>query len=247
MDFSEDKSEYGDVIRTRMTYEYPYIEAIDLPTSLAATEIKKVQDGNDSVEYKNMFNASTKLKKPLFIQENEESKISGIERGTITHLVMQKLDLSLIGSIKDIKDQIDNLVKNEILTKSQSEIINPYKIYNFFKCEIGKRMLNSEFLKREQAFYIQFRANEIYKELDEKYKDEYIMVRGIIDAYFEENGEIVLIDYKTDYVDLQNKTEIINKYKKQLDLYANAIQKLTGKKVKEKYIYLFGIEEAIMY
>ncbi|HSQ33271.1 MAG TPA: 3'-5' exonuclease, partial [Peptostreptococcaceae bacterium] len=248
MDFSNDKSEYGDVIRARLTYEYPYKEAIDLPTSLAATEIKRVQDSEDSVEYKNMFNKVTKLKKPLFIQEGEAtSKISGMERGTITHLVMQKLDLTKVGNVSDIKEQLDNLVKNEIITKIQSEVINPYKIYNFFKSEIGQRMLNSEFLKREQAFYIQFRATEIYKELEEKYENEYIMVRGIIDAYFEENEEIVLIDYKTDYVDLQNKSEIINKYKKQLDLYSNALQKLTGKKVKEKYIYLFGIDEEVKY
>jgi ATP-dependent helicase/nuclease subunit A len=248
MDFSDDKSDYGDVIRTRLSYEYPYKEAIDLPTSLAATEIKRIQDSEDTVEYKNMFNKVTKLKKPLFIQEGEAiSKISGMERGTITHLVMQKLDLTKVGNISDIKDQLDNLVKNEIITKIQSEVINPFKIYNFFKSNIGKRMLSAEFLKREQAFYIQFRANEIYKELEEKYEDEYIMVRGIIDAYFEENEEIVLIDYKTDYVDPGNKTEIINKYKKQLDLYSNALQKLTGKKVKEKYIYLFGIDEEVKY
>ena len=247
IEFANDQSEYGNIVRTRLSYEYPYIKAIDLPTSLAATEIKKVQDGNDSIEYRNMFNKTTKLKKPLFVQENEENKISGIERGTITHLVMQKMDLTKIRSIKDIKEQLDNLVKNEILTKTQSEIINPFKIYNFFKSEIGIRMLNSTFLKREQAFYIQFRANEIYKELDERYKDEYIMVRGIIDAYFEENDEIVLVDYKTDYVNSENKNEIINKYKKQLELYSNALEKLTGKTVKEKYIYLFGIEEAVKY
>ena len=70
------------------------------------------------------------------------------------------------------------------------------------------------------------------------------MLRGIIDAYFEEDEKIVIVDYKTDFVNEENKEEVINRYKKQLDLYSN-VKKLTGKEVKEKYIYLFGIDEGI--
>ena len=73
------------------------------------------------------------------------------------------------------------------------------------------------------------------------------MLRGIIDAYFEENGEIVLIDYKTDFANEENKLDILNKYKKQLELYSEALTNITGKKVKEKCIYLFGIDEALYY
>ena len=73
------------------------------------------------------------------------------------------------------------------------------------------------------------------------------MVRGIIDAYFEENGEIVLLDYKTDFVNDENKEKVISRYEKQLELYSEALEKLTGKRVKEKCIYLFGIDEAISY
>lgn len=71
------------------------------------------------------------------------------------------------------------------------------------------------------------------------------MLRGIIDLYFEEEDEIVILDYKTDYIDEDNKQDVINRYEKQLDLYAEALNKLTGKKVKEKYLYLFNIDEEI--
>jgi len=74
---------------------------------------------------------------------------------------------------------------------------------------------------------------------------ESIMLRGIIDAYFEEDGKIVLVDYKTDFVNEENKDQVINRYKKQLDLYKNVLEELTGKEVKEKYVYLFGIDEGI--
>ena len=77
------------------------------------------------------------------------------------------------------------------------------------------------------------------------YDEESLMLRGIIDLYFEENDEIVIVDYKTDYVDQDNKQDVINRYRKQLDLYADALTKLTGKKVKEKYLYLFNVDEEV--
>ena len=77
------------------------------------------------------------------------------------------------------------------------------------------------------------------------YEEESLMLRGIIDLYFEEDDEIVIVDYKTDYIDEDNKQEVIDRYRKQLDLYAEALNKLTGKKVKEKYLYLFNIDEEV--
>ena len=77
------------------------------------------------------------------------------------------------------------------------------------------------------------------------YEEESIMLRGIIDLYFEEEDEIVIVDYKTDYIDEENKQEVIDRYKKQMDLYADALTKLTGKKVKEKYLYLFNVDEEV--
>ena len=71
------------------------------------------------------------------------------------------------------------------------------------------------------------------------------MMRGIIYLYFEENDEIVIVDYKTDYIDDDNKEEVINKYRKQIELYSDALSNLTGKKVKERYLYLFNVDEEV--
>ncbi|HSQ89616.1 PD-(D/E)XK nuclease family protein, partial [Romboutsia sp.] len=76
--------------------------------------------------------------------------------------------------------------------------------------------------------------------------EESLMLRGIIDAYFEEDGKIVIVDYKTDFVNEENKDDVVNRYRKQLDLYKNVLEELTGKEVKEKYVYLFGIDEDIL-
>ena len=199
-----------------------------------------------------MYEEKVTLKRPLFIQESEaKNKINPLERGTIVHLVMEVLDLNRINTIDEIKTQIKDLIKREVISEKQSLVINPFKIYKFFKSNIGKRALASHFIKREQSIYSQIKMNDIYLNNEDiqnnraTYEEESLMLRGIIDLYFEEDDEIVIVDYKTDYIDEDNKQEVIDRYRKQLDLYAEALNKLTGKKVKEKYLYLFNIDEEV--
>ena len=147
-----------------------------------------------------------------------------------------------------------NLAKKEkrrIITEKESQVLSPRKIMRFFKSPIAKRMLSSKFVKREQKIYTQIKMNDIYlndeifKNNRETYENESVMLRGVIDLYFEEDDGLVILDYKTDFVDENNKKEIIHKYKKQIEIYADVLSKLTGKKVKEKYLYLFGIDEQV--
>ena len=186
------------------------------------------------------------------MQEKTEDKITGAEKGTLVHLIMELLDFNKINTIDEIKDQINTFIKKNIITEKQSTAINPYKIYKFFKSNIGQRMLKSPFLKKEQPIYSQIKIKDVYiyedliKDEDlNLYDDETIMLRGIIDAYIEEDEKIVIVDYKTDFVNDENKEEVINRYKKQLDLYAEVVENLTGKEVKEKCIYLFSIDEEV--
>ena len=185
------------------------------------------------------------------MQSETEDKITGAERGSIVHLIMELLDFNKINTIEEIKEQINDFIKKKIITEKQSTAINPYKIYKFFKSNIGQRMLKSNFVKREQAIYAQIKLKDVYlyedliEEDNLNYNDESIMLRGIIDAYFEEDEKIVIVDYKTDFVNDENKDEVINRYKKQLDLYSDVMKNLTGKEVKEKNIYLFGIDEGV--
>ena len=254
IDLNEASTDYYEDIKEKLNYEYPYKFSVTKPASISVTEIKKIQNTHEEDFSQSLFNQRTVLKKPLFIQETQEkSKISGAERGTIVHLIMQVLDLDKVNNIYEIKEQIEGFIKKGIISEKQSVVINPFKIYKFFKSSIGQRMLNSDFIKREQAIYTQVRMADVYiyedllHEDNNVYDKETLMLRGIIDAYFEENGEIVLVDYKTDFVNEENKVDVVNKYKKQLELYSEALERLTGKNVKEKCIYLFGIDEALYY
>ncbi|HBG4119471.1 TPA: helicase-exonuclease AddAB subunit AddA [Clostridioides difficile] len=255
IDVDNPDSDYYSEIEEKLNYIYPYEFSTRKPATISVTEIKKIQNNYEEELINTIFEQKVILKKPLFIQNEEErEKISGTERGTIVHLVMEVLDLKNVSSVSDIKSQIRGFVSKGIITEKQASIVNPYKIYKFFASNIGKRMLNAEIINREKSIYAQVNMKDIYiyekliNNDDKKlYDNESVMLRGIVDAYFEEDNQIVLVDYKTDFVNEENINQIIEKYKKQLDLYADIIETLTGKSVKEKCIYLFGVDEAVCY
>ncbi|UUC43242.1 helicase-exonuclease AddAB subunit AddA [Clostridioides difficile] len=255
IDVDSPDSDYYNEIEEKLNYIYPYEFSTRKPATISVTEIKKIQNNYEEELINTIFEQKVILKKPLFIQNEEErEKISGAERGTIVHLVMEVLDLKNVSNVNDIKSQIRGFVSKGIITEKQASIVNPYKIYKFFESNIGKRMLNAELINREKSIYAQVNMKDIYiyekliNNDDKKlYDEESVMLRGIVDAYFEEDNQIVLVDYKTDFVNEENINQIIEKYKKQLDLYADSIETLTGKSVKEKCIYLFGVDEAVCY
>ena len=185
---------------------------------------------------------------PKFIQE--EKGLTPAEKGTAVHFVMKKIDYTRVSSIQEIEAQLQELFENEFLLKEELNVINPYKIFNFFKSNLGRKMLElndgGKKIYREVPFYTEISSLEIDKTLDDKYKDEKVRLQGIIDCFFEYNGELILLDYKTDYVKQGNEEELKEKYKKQLDYYSDAIFKMTGKNVKYRYLYSFSLEKEIL-
>ena len=253
MDLSQHDTEYYEQIEKKLNFEYPYLGVVKKAASISVTEIKKRQEEYEEQEDSlGLYKHKTTLKKPKFLSESQKSeKITGARRGTIVHLIMEVLDFEKVNTESEIKAQIQDLVKRRIITEKESQVLSPRKIMRFFKSPIAKRMLSSKFVKREQKIYTQIKMNDIYlndeifKNNRETYENESVMLRGVIDLYFEEDDGLVILDYKTDFVDENNKKEIIHKYKKQIEIYADVLSKLTGKKVKEKYLYLFGIDEQV--
>ena len=253
MDLSQHDTEYYEQIEKKLNFEYPYLGVVKKAASISVTEIKKRQEEYEEQDDSlGLYKHKTTLKKPKFLSESQKTeKITGARRGTIVHLIMEVLDFEKINTESEIKAQIQDLVKRRIITEKESQVLSPRKIMRFFKSPIAKRMLSSKFVKREQKIYTQIKMNDIYlndeifKNNRETYENESVMLRGVIDLYFEEDDGLVILDYKTDFVDENNKKEIIHKYKKQIEIYADVLSKLTGKKVKEKYLYLFGIDKQV--
>ena len=183
------------------------------------------------------------MPKPKFLQDDEEIKITNAEKGTLIHLCMQKLDITKKSyTIEDIKDLVEKLQAKKIISQKEAEAINIKKVYNFTKSSIWSELTNSKLVEREKPFYINIPAKEIYdKELDEN-----ILVQGMIDLfYINAQDEIVLVDYKTDFVENADEKILINKYKTQLDLYKRALEYALNRKVTKTYIYSTYLDKVL--
>ena len=235
-------------IERRLNFSYKYKESFMLPSNVSVSDLKKsLYSSEYEDETVKLFKEKPVLK-PRFMQE--EKGLTSAERGTTVHFIMQKLDLSDVESEKDIRKQIEFLKECELLSEEEIKAVEKVKFINFFKSDLGKRMLKAynqeKLIKREQPFYTEISSLEVNKELDiEVYSDEKIRLQGIIDCFFEEDEEIVLLDYKTDYVEVGNEDKILDRYKVQIKYYKEAVEKITGKRVKESYLYLFGISKAV--
>ncbi len=225
-------------IEKKLDWEYQFKDAVKIPSKMSVTQIKKLKA-------RDLNKISTEIpsliKRPKFLEGKKS--ISGSEKGTIIHFVMQHLNFNMVTNSYDIKRQLREMVFNELLKQEEIDIINVEKILSFFYSDLGKRILKSEKIYREVPFNLVCKASDVIEGLNDC--SEELLVQGVIDLYFEENKELILIDYKTDYISDKNKADIINKYKIQLAYYKKALENIKKRKVKESYIFLFDIGEEI--
>lgn len=233
-----DKDVYGEVDK-RLSYKYPLKESTKLKSNISVSDLKKrnAEFIDQHVESINIEEVESKNKRtiitPKFLQE--EKGLTAAEKGTAVHFVMKKIDLDKVSSIHEIKDQIQYLYENDFILEEEMKAVNPSKILNFFKSDLGKMMteLHKEGKKiyRELPFYTEISSVNIDNTLSEEYENEKVRLQGIIDCFFEYNGESILLDYKTDYVSKDNEAELQKKYIKQLDYYSDAVFKIDRKSV----------------
>lgn len=242
--------EVDEEIRKRLEFRYKYRDVCSVPSNISVSDIKKAEEEIFEPQAENLFSEEKNRKKPKFIIE--EKGLSKAEKGTAMHFVMQKLDLNKVNLLNEIKEQIKNMFEKGLITKDEEESINIFKIYKFFKSNLGKRLLKAykenKQVFRELPFITEIPVKRIDKDLIDKiFNNEKLRLQGIIDCFFEEDDGIVLLDYKTDYVENGKEKEILDKYKVQIDLYTETLERVIGKKVKERYLYLFGIDKEVKY
>jgi len=241
IDLNKVYSKYSEEIDRRLSFKYKYEESSVMPAKFSVTELKRQFSIVDE-DAEKMFLPKL-IKKPSFLEDTKG--LSAAEKGTAMHSAMQHLDFKGDLTEAGIRKQIEAMVINEILTEKEEESIKVKRLGNFFKTDLAKRMLSSEVMRREFTFQVQLKSTDIFKELEEDiYSDEVILLQGAIDCYFEESDGLVLLDFKTDYVD-NNVDEIRDRYKVQIEYYTKALEKITGKRVKEKYLYLFYSNEVV--
>ncbi|MGL5085500.1 MAG: helicase-exonuclease AddAB subunit AddA, partial [Clostridium sp.] len=237
-------------IERRLGYKYKYFASGKLPSNISVSDLKRAayEEEEDEFQVVKIY-GEKEIIKPRFMQE--EKGLSPAQRGTIIHFIMQKIDFNRVSSIAEINEQLEEMRANDLLTEEEIKIVRPIKIQLFFKSSLGKRMLvaynNNYMVQRELPFFTEVCSTDVDKSLPKEiYENEMVRLQGIIDCFFEEEDGIVLLDYKTDYVEEGNEEELRERYKMQIQYYKDAIEKITGKNVKQSYLYLFYLDKEII-
>lgn len=223
-----------EVISNKFNWKYPYDNSTRLPSKITVTELKRLGDELLTEDEIGMNNMSAKMdmqEAPNFISESAGNSALF---GTLLHNVMQRVDF----------DNIDiDLLLNAVDTKFKKKV--RFYLEQFEKSDLLAEIKNAKRIWREMPFNLSMRVGDAYSDVKDKSGDDRILIQGVIDLYFEnQNGNLVLVDYKTDKLD--SEQEFINRYKIQLDYYKKALELLTKKDVEKVVIYSFNLNKEII-
>ncbi len=256
------------VLDEKLHYVYPHADLEGLTVKTTVSELKKTS-------YEEAFSESAELVVlprehyiPSFALEGTENIIevpetedipagtshakkalSGIQYGTAVHKIMEllsfseKLDTDNKRLYAILKSEQEQWIAEGTVTAEELACVGINRIKNFFQSNLAKRMIAANARNRlfkEQPFVLGIGADQLKPGFP---STEIVLIQGVIDVFFYENEEIVLADYKTDKV--STKEELIARYKNQLDYYQQALEQITGKRVKERYLYSFSLQEEI--
>ena len=235
-------------LQKRIGFSYPHMELEGLYTKTSVSELKLAalhEDEQTEVLFETEQEESVV---PLFMKE--EKKAGGATRGTAYHRLMELLDFKQFAGVKEqekihhlLKEQVAAVVHRGRMEETDIGLVDLKKVETFLGSRIAMEMAEADRegkLFKEQPFVMAIDA----KRVDKKFPaHETMLIQGIIDAYYEKQGRIYLMDYKTDRV--SKKEDLIHRYQTQLDYYKEALEKLTGKEVAGVYIYSYHFLDSI--
>ncbi len=213
-------------IEKRLSFVYPYAE-------LDGIVAKRIASKLDSEEIGGEYFAS---RKPSFVGKE---KMTPAQRGTATHRFMQFADYKKAG--ESVENELRRLVEDGMLTDAEAKVVDKKAISGFFESSLAKRILAAERVFKEYAFTAAVPLEEM--EPSVKSDGEVIIIEGVADCAFVENGELVIVDFKTDKA--QSGEELAEKYKEQLGIYRRCLSEVIGLPVKETIIYSFRLGETV--
>lgn len=178
-------------------------------------------------------------RKPLAIAAADEV-VTGAQWGTLMHEAMQWLPVKKYTQ-KSMTDMLDLLQAEGKFSDEERSLLSDRSLYGFFNSDLGHRLIASKRVERELPFSMLFDGNRVYPDVE---NGERLFLQGIIDTVFVEDDQWVLVDYKTDRI--KSGDELIRRYKIQMDLYKEALERLTNMPVKASYIYSFRLHEAVL-
>lgn len=239
-------------VRKLLEYEYPYMNVTAIPAKITATYLKGREIDAEAAEQSDYIAgeyiagdvfASEYLapgsKKQAFNRPNfAKTELTSAEKGTALHLVMQFIDYMQCRSEEGVRAELSRLSELEIITKAQTDCVDPGKIVRFFQTEKGREILGGAEILREFKFSLLTPASIYF----ERAGDENLLLQGVIDCAIIYPNSVTVIDFKTDSITPEGQAERAAAYKAQMDVYAYALERIIKKPVTQRVIYFFATE-----
>lgn len=226
-------------VEEELSFEYEYKADTLIPsktsiTAIAHKNMEEIRYGDINESQEIDYEEESTFPIPKFLNNEEEEKVTASKRGTIMHLCMKNLKFSKEYEIQDIKNLVEELKDKEIITEKEADSVNINQILKFTKSDVWQELKSSKEYHKEEPFYINVPANEV----EETESKANILAQGIIDLYYiDKDDKLVLLDYKTDYVQEGEKEILIKRHAPQLMLYKRALENALNRKVDKMYIY----------
>jgi ATP-dependent helicase/nuclease subunit A len=248
-----------DFLAKRMAFSYPYETSADLPAKFTVSELKsripglpEEEDGREMFEEERIvplipeFMRKKQLKESVSEQAAETpNEGGGAIRGTIYHKVFRSLRLDGEATPEGVAAQLSQMTERGILTAEEASVVAPEEIAAFLRSPLAGRMLRAQSahtLRKEQPFVIDIPADEIDPSFG---SSEPILVQGVIDVCFKENGKYVILDYKTDRISRNRADELIQRYRTQFFYYKKALEQILQVEVGEMILYSVALQKEL--
>lgn len=220
--------EWLSYIASRVEYTYPGLPLSACPAKISASALNESDTGFT-------FFATAK---PAFLGKGG---MTPAMRGTVTHRFAEVCDFA--AAKVDLEQEIERLKTRGFLSEEACEMLDREALQAFFQSSLFERMQNADALYREQKFTVFFPAGEVQSDLPKDFSSERVLVQGVIDCIFLENGKLVLVDYKTDRT--KDEDALKERYKKQLAVYKRAAEEMFGLPVEAAILYAFSMKKEV--
>ncbi len=224
-------------LRRSLAFSYPHEAAAHLPSKVTATELKHLEPG-DGEAASIAPKSQSRFRTPRL---GDDRPLTPTQHGSAAHTLLQHIDYAKTGSETALREELSRLTEQKFLTPRQAESVDLGCILRLFASPIGRRIMNANRLWREFKFSLLCPAEKLFPGGE----GESVLLQGVIDCMIEENGGITIIDYKTDRVHGDETLERAKGYAKQLEAYAYAAQRMTGRPVRECVLYFLYSGEIV--
>lgn len=230
-------------LKAKLSWRYPHLACANIPSKLTATQIKGRMRDQEAAENALPVTPETQENRPIYRPQfiAEKRGLTAAQKGSALHLVMQYVPLNGDHSVEGVRDEISCLVSEGFLTRLQGEAIQPERVAAFFNSPIGRQLREAETSQREFKFSLLVPANEYYSEAP----DESILLQGVVDAWFEDEDGITIIDFKSDRIAPGGEAARAEAHRVQLEAYSRALETILERPVKRKVLWFFATDTAV--